>query len=905
MARLCQAFLLVGVYLLGLCGAQEAITSIECPLPGNPSTVTEEDCGLYTACVWDGDLSVCHMADNREAGYVFGTTPVDTGRGTVSTLVKSDSSVTMFGGDIEEVRLEVIHHEDHHLQIKLTDAFNARYEVPLDVTIPTEAGTDPDFEVSLGEAGQPVVINVTRRSNGNEIFRQIGPITFEDQFIQFTVRLPSEYLYGFGENVHPTLVHSFEPRVTYPIFTRDREVSASEAPVNHYGAFPYYMNVEDDEGNTHSVLFLNSNSIEYSTFTLPDGTPALTLRSIGGIIDLHIFTGPTPEMATMQYSTFVGKPLFPPYWSLGFQLSRWGYNSSDGVRAVRQRMSDAGIPQDVQFIDGDYMEVYHVWTYDKTNYSDLPQLVDELHDDDLHLVLIVDPGIAVNTSSYSTYEAGRQQQVFLKWMTPDLVPEDQPEEADDFMLGNVWPFERVAFPDFLMDNAKRWWSEEIAAFYESIHFDGLWIDMNEIANFDTSLGVENRLMCPVNRYDDPPYPSLAASVPVNFINKLADKTLCMSGSSADGLQTYMQYNVHSLYGHSEAIATSQALENVFPGKRPYVLTRSSYVGTGHYSFHWLGDNFATWEDMKASIIGVLEFNMFGIPMIGPDICGFYGHPTEELCTRWMEVGAFYPFSRNHNGMGEEDQDPASWPSVAEVSRNVLLTRYRYLPYLYALFHRAHMNGNSVARALFNVFPSDLDARLVDDQFMWGDGLMIAPVLTEGATSRSVYFPEAIWYAVDTEIAEVVGPATVEVDAPLEKIPLYFRGGSILPFQEPSNTTAASRLNDFGLLVALDEDLTASGEVFWDDGEMEHTMEETFLASVLYAEDELTVTGMFDRTAADGVNLGSVRVLGFPAAPAAVTVNGGDVDTFVYDDASQVLVVTVNLPLNEDLNIVFS
>ncbi|KAF2364268.1 Glycoside hydrolase family 31 [Trinorchestia longiramus] len=885
MGRFRPVLLILVACLLGSCIAQENADGIQCPLPGNPSTVTEEDCGLYTACVWDGDLSVCLMADNREAGYVFGTTPVDTGRGTVSTLVKSNNSVTMFGGDIHEVRLEVIQHEDHHLQIKLTDAFNARYEVPVSLNIPAEAGANPDYVVTTGAAGDPVVLNVTRRSNGNELFRQIGPITFEDQFIQFTVRLPSEYLYGFGENVHPTLVHSFEPRVTYPMFGRDRAVSANEGQQNHYGTFPYFINVEDDEGNTHSVLFLNSNAMEYSTFTLPDGTPALTLRSIGGIIDLHIFTGPTPEDVNQQFNALIGNPTFPPYWALGFQLCRWGYASPDDVRAVRQRMVDAGIPQDVQTLDIDYMEAYHDFTYDPVNFSDLPQLAEELHADDLKMVLILDPGIAVNTATNPSYNTGRQQDVFLTWLTPDLVPADQPDEADDFMLGNVWPAERTAFPDFLKDDTKLWWSDEIVRF-NSVGF--------------RDLGLVNYA-----NLDNPPYPTLAAVGPDNAESRLSDNTVCMSALASDGNTQFLHYDTHSLFGHFEAEATFEALENLFPGKRPYVLSRSTYVGTGSFSFHWLGDNFATWEDLAVSVIGVLEFNFFGIPMVGADICGFNGSPTQELCTRWHQLGAFYPFSRNHNSINDPDQDPTVWPEVAAVAKDVLLTRYKFLPYLYALFHRAHMNGNSVARALFNVFPSDLDARLVDDQFMWGDGLMIAPVLTEGASSRSVYFPESIWYALDSETAEVVGPATVEVDAPLEKIPLYFRGGSILPFQEPATTTTQSRLNDFGLLVALDEDLTASGEVFWDDGEMEHTMEETFLASVLYAEDELTVTGMFDRTAADGVNLGSVRVLGFPAAPAAVTVNGGDVDTFVYDDASQVLVVTVNLPLNEDLNIVFS
>ena len=219
----------------------------------------------------------------------------------------------------------------------------------------------------------------------------------------------------------------------------------------------------------------------------------------------------------------------------------------------------------------------------------------------------------------------------------------------------------------------------------------------------------------------------------------------MSGLHSTGANNYTHYGVHNLFGYYESVATAAGMEALFPGIRPFVLSRSTYVGAGTHAAHPLGDNSATWEHLHDSIIGIIEFNLFGIPLVGADICGFYGNSTMELCARWMQVGAFYPFSRNHNAKGLADQDPTAWPEVAAISRDVLSLRYKYLPYLYALFHNAHMSGNSVIRPLFNVFPSDLNARGVSDQFMWGDGIMIAPVVEEGATSRSVYFPEVIYF----------------------------------------------------------------------------------------------------------------------------------------------------------------
>lgn len=147
---------------------------------------------------------------------------------------------------------------------------------------------------------------------------------------------------------------------------------------------------------------------------------------------------------------------------------------------------------------------------------------------------------------------------------------------------------------------------------------------------------------------------------------------------------------------------SRAAKHVFPNKRGFVLTRSTFAGSGKFAGHWLGDNAATWDDLRWSIPGMLEFNLFGIPMVGADICGFAMDTTEELCRRWMQLGAFYPFSRNHNGQGFKSQDPAYFGPTSLLvnsSRHYLNIRYTLLPYLYTLFYHAHTRGDTVARPL--------------------------------------------------------------------------------------------------------------------------------------------------------------------------------------------------------------
>ncbi len=158
------------------------------------------------------------------------------------------------------------------------------------------------------------------------------------------------------------------------------------------------------------------------------------------------------------------------------------------------------------------------------------------------------------------------------------------------------------------------------------------------------------------------------------------------------------------------------------GKRTLILSRSTFLGSGKWTAHWLGDNWSRWSNLHYSIIGMLQFNHFGIPMVGPDICGHINDAAAELCQRWSELGAFYPFSRNHNGKGYADQDPGAYgPEVAASVRTALRIRYTLLPYLYTLFFQHYAEGGTVARALWHEFPLDQIAAGIDRQFLWGSG----------------------------------------------------------------------------------------------------------------------------------------------------------------------------------------
>ncbi|CAG8718850.1 17525_t:CDS:2, partial [Acaulospora morrowiae] len=298
-------------------------------------------------------------------------------------------------------------------------------------------------------------------------------------------------------------------------------------------------------------------------------------------------------------------------------------------------------------------------------------------------------------------------------------------------------------------------------------------------------------------------------------------TLSMDAVHSKGM---VDYDVHNLFGHMETMITYKIMgEKINKGKRPFLITRSTFSGTGRYAGHWTGDNWADWSNLYLSIPGILNFQLFGIPLVGADICGFNGQSSEELCLRWMQLGSFYPFMRNHNVKDERSQEPYNWPSVAETSRKYIGIRYSLLPYYYTLFYEASVNGTTILRPLFIEFPHLKPALESDRQFMLGGGILISPMLLpQHSVILSAYIPPGIWYDFYTHFAsfKVKDPKGVyrDLNAPLNEMPIHIRGGYAIPMSHPGMTTTESRNSNLSLLVALNEEGNAKGSFYLDDGE---------------------------------------------------------------------------------------
>ncbi|KAK0147257.1 Lysosomal alpha-glucosidase [Merluccius polli] len=768
-------------------------------------------------------------------------------RGRTAVLVRPDPSY--LPGDIPTLRLEVV--EETASCFHLTDPSSKRYEVPLPAGNfggLNRPNTPQDPLYTTQFQPDPFGFIIQRKSNGRVIMNTtVAPLLFSDQYLQLSTSLASSVLSGLGEHYTPLGLD-----LNWTTLTFWNTDMVPHANANLYGSYPFYL-VQEEDGLAHGVFLLNSNAIEVAL----QPTPALTWVSLGGILDLYVFLGPDPQSVVRQYLQVIGFPMMPPYWSLGFHLCRWGYSTTNETRSVVQRMHMHNFPLDVQWNDLDYADKSRVFTFDPQRFGDLPDMVEEFHRRGMKYILILDPGISSTSpeGTYPPFEDGQRRGVFIKNATGQTL------------IGKVWPGQ-TAFPDFTNPETILWWRDCIHSFHSTVKVDGLWIDMNEPASFVQG-SVDG---CPDSDLETPPY--TPKGVMGGHLNV---GTLCMSAQQ--NLSTH--YNLHNLYGLTEASATYRALLEV-RGKRPFVLSRSSFSGIGRFSGVWTGDVQSTWEQLRYSVPAVLQLGLSGVALAGADVCGFGGDTTEELCVRWMQLGAFYPFMRNHND--KPNAEPYVFGQRAQAAmRQALNLRYSLLPFLYTLFLHAHTSADTVARPLFLEFPTDPNCQTIDRQFLWGPSLLISPVLEQGAVELAAYLPPGTWYSLDDGQPFYSKGQYLLLPAPLDTINVHVREGHIIPQQEPALTTSASRSNPFLLTVALSSRGWAQGDLFWDDGDSLDTFQTGDFCYVLFIAGQSQVVSdpIRKNGALSGLVLAGLRVFGVPSPPVSVWANGVRVLDFTY------------------------
>ncbi|KAJ2490818.1 hypothetical protein IWW37_002818 [Coemansia sp. RSA 2050] len=741
-------------------------------------------------------------------GYVAGNTS-QTGDGFTAELTLAGPPCALYGRDIKRLRLGVRFDTKNRLHVHIKDSDGQQFQIPHDVIAldPGHGVRNASSSLRFDHFHDDLSGFGFRVSRGDQVvFDTVGhPLIFEDQYIEVTSSLPANAnIYGMGES--PDFFRRNPANTIKTLWNRD---SPDLLQQNVYGSHSIYMELRD--GLFHGTYLHNSHGMDIA---LANST--IQYRVLGGTADFYFFGGPSALDVVDQYTELVGRPSRIPYWALGFHNCRYGYKSVYEVNDVIAKYAEANIPLEVAWTDIDYMDRTRDFTFDPVNFplAEMQKQLAHLHEHGQKMVLITDPAI-LRDSSYDVYARGREKDVFIK-----------NTDGSEF-IGQVWPGYTV-FPDWFAHNTSRWWSGELKRFFDQLPIDGMWIDMNEAASFCTgSCGTGK----PAG--STPPYPwTLDPQPPHRIINssdtllvplyaihnqeaELSDLTIETTAKHANGAS---EYHVHNLYGYMESKATHGFLVNYRPNQRPFILSRSTFAGSGAFVSHWTGDNAATWQDLHISIASVFDFGIFGIPMVGADICGFYGNTTEELCARWIEAGAFYPFSRVHSALASTPQELYRWETVAEAGRRALRVRYALLPHFYTSYQRSVENGWPVARPLLFEFPHIPAVVDNDRQLLVGDSILVSPVLAEGATSVAAFFPAGLWYDWYDYSAIKGVSGNVTLSAPLEHVNVHVRGGKIVPTQEPAMATVDSRKSDFGLIVATDEHGAAAGELYVDDGE---------------------------------------------------------------------------------------
>ena len=704
-------------------------------------------------------------------------------------------------------RLEIIPVSEKVLNFIFRENGKERFEMPKKDPFPFHKsikGTNRNIEFSKEYSYEliesPYSFKVKRHSTNETIFSTEGfNIIFMENYAEITISIPSKYLFGLGER---TSSLRYRPGV-YTIYNRDSygNIEDGMGGNNRYGSHPMYL-VREVSGNYHVVYLRNSHPMDVVVNQVGEKY-LLTYRITGGVLDFSIFFGDiNPENSIKMYHEFLGKHTLPPFWSLGFHQSRWGYRDLETLHDVLQKYSDCKIPLDTLWMDIDYMIDYVPFTVDEGRYN-IDTFKFYLEKYKKKFVMIAEPAMSISWPDYEYLVKAEELDIFIK------------NKDGKYLINNVWPGPCYFFYYFHI-NMPKYWYEALDKLHEKLNFSGVWLDMNEIATFTPGQIDENGNI--ISCDDDTYFPYLPG-------NQLLERnTICPNAIHYDG---HKHYQVHNYNSVAQQMHTFKFLENKFPDEFPFILSRANAAGTNKWSFHWSGDNESTFEFYKGSLSEVISSGISGIPMNGADICGFAKNPkSEAFCAKFYQIGSLYPFSRSHSALDTIRKEPWMMGELLlNTTKKSLNFRYSILKYYYSLFISNAGSGTVFKPVFFNFYEKDIESlsdNVLDNQFMIGEELMAIPNFNIDDDNYKViaYFPEGSWFDLrnNTAVHSTKGINYFKIKTVLNEMPAVFlRGGKIIFTNNMENVENTYDLDsNFNFLISFnsseDKVLISEGKI---------------------------------------------------------------------------------------------
>lgn len=554
-------------------------------------------------------------------------------------------------------------------------------------------------------------------------------------------------LYGGGEVTGPLLRNG----QSIKLWNTDSGAYSVDNGKRLYQSHPWVMGVRPD-GTSFGILFDTPYKAKLTTTD-----ERINFETEGELFRIFVIDRESPQAVIKGLAELIGTMPMVPRWALGYQQCRFSYTPASRVIEVADTFRIKRIPCDVIWMDIDYMDGYRIFTFNPQTFPDPAALNRDLHIRGFHSAWMIDPGAKVD-STYFVYKSGTANDVWVKTA-----------QGKEFH-GDAWPG-ACAFPDFTQPKTVRWWADLYKDFLDK-GVDGVWNDVNEPQISNTPTGT------------------------------MPEDNKHLGG---DKIPAGPHLKYHNVYGYLMVKASREGIMKARPQNRPFILTRSNFLGGQRFAATWTGDN-ASWEShMTMSVPMILTLGLSGQPFSGADVGGFLFNPDANLFGRWMALGAFYPFSRGHACAGTINKEPwAFGQKVEDVSRMALERRYVLLPYYYTLLHEASETGMPIMRPVFFADPKDTLLRAEEQAFLIGENLLVVP---EWAQNPAL--PKGIW----RNLSLIPGDDKDSYQAKLK-----IRGGAIIPTGKIIQNTNEKSLDPLTLLVCLDEKGEAHGTLYWDEGD---------------------------------------------------------------------------------------